>query len=55
MAWLQRLERKSGVRWRSYWRDPAGKTHGKTFERRRDAEAFGQVMPVKPSSAPPAS
>ena len=44
MAWLQRLERKAGVRWRVYWRDPAGKTHGKTFERRRDAEAFGQVM-----------
>jgi len=26
MAWLQKLERKSGVRWRVYWRDPAGLT-----------------------------
>ena len=38
MAWLQKLERKSGVRWRVYWRDPAGRPHGKIFERRRDAD-----------------
>ena len=44
MAWLQRLERKSGVRWRVYWRDPAGKPHGKIFERRRDADAYGRLM-----------
>jgi hypothetical protein len=44
MAWLQKLERKSGVRWRVYWRDPAGKPHGKIFERRRDADAYGRLM-----------
>jgi integrase len=44
MAWLQKLERKSGVRWRVYWRDPAGKPHGKIFERRRDADAYGHLM-----------
>jgi integrase len=42
--WLQRLERESGIRWRVYWRDPAGKVHGKVFERRRDAEAYGRLM-----------
>ncbi len=44
MAWLQKLERKSGVRWRVYWRDPAGRPHGKIFERRRDADAYGRLM-----------
>jgi hypothetical protein len=44
MAWLQKLQRRSGVRWRVYWRAPAGKPHGKIFSRYRDAIAYGRLM-----------
>jgi hypothetical protein len=45
MAWIEARSTVSGkARYRVYWRDPSGKTHGKVFARRRDAEAFGRVM-----------
>ncbi len=45
VAWVQTPVAKSGRKsYRAFWRDPAGKTHGKVFERRRDAEAFGRLM-----------
>jgi hypothetical protein len=46
VAWIEARTTESGkVRYRVYWRDPSGKTHGKVFARKRDAEAHGrQVM-----------
>lgn len=45
MAWVEARTLRSGkTRYRVCWRDPAGKTHGKVFARKRDAEAFGRVM-----------
>jgi integrase len=35
------VRRGSGGRWRVEYRDAAGQRHGKTFDRKRDAEAWG--------------
>src|SRR4051794_14420606 len=37
MGWIQRLERKDGVSYKAYWRDPDKRVKTRTFKKKKDA------------------
>lgn len=48
VAWVQKVQRRDGPRYRAFWREPGGRRiRSKTFRRRRDAEAFARALEVK--------